>query len=71
MQRGRLVGYFGFPTAKIRDTMLLHDWGKATVGIRDLNFAWHLDEAKKNTNIGNFNTGKDVGSGSPGEPSGC
>jgi hypothetical protein len=66
---GELIGYFGFPTAEVRDKMLNNDWGDASIDFKDASFSPKLDSAKGGNDIP-MDTGKDA-DGSPGDPVGC
>ncbi|KAB5582999.1 necrosis inducing protein-domain-containing protein [Coniochaeta sp. 2T2.1] len=61
--RGALVSYNGFP-ARIRDQLFAHDFGGATIALKDSQFANNLNNAKP-AGI-TFDTGVD--DGSPGTP---
>lgn len=69
---GPLVSYFGFPSVEVRNKMMRHDWGSASVAMRDQNFAGQLEKARPGEVTG-FQTGQDApdGHNSPGRPSGC
>lgn len=65
---GRLISFNGFPSVEIRDKMLYANWGSANVGFNDNNFQDRLNKAKGNRNFA-FDTGRDEGPNSPGQPS--
>jgi hypothetical protein len=61
--RGALVGYNGFPSG-IRDTLFGHDFGKATIAIKDGTFQGNIDRSRPSAVT--FDSGRD--DGSPGTP---
>ncbi|KAI0013875.1 secreted protein [Xylariaceae sp. FL0662B] len=63
---GDLVSYRGFPSAAIRDKLLSHDFGSASIGFKDSSFKSHLDKARGDYVVG-FDSGKDDET-SPGDP---
>lgn len=44
--RGPLVSYNGFPSTALRDLLFAHDFGKATIAIKDSTFAGNINRAK-------------------------
>ncbi|KAI0130203.1 necrosis inducing protein [Xylariales sp. AK1849] len=62
---GPWVSYNGFPSTSLRDTLMSHDFGSASIGIKDASFQNQLENARKNFAPG-FDSGVD--DGSPGNP---
>lgn len=56
--RGALVGYNGFPAGAVRDTLMAHDFGSASIGISDANFKKQIDYAR-NDKVPGLDSGVD------------
>ncbi|KAK4208212.1 necrosis inducing protein-domain-containing protein [Rhypophila decipiens] len=63
--RGALVGFNGFPDSGLRERLFGWDFGKATIAIKDGQFAGNLGRAKP-SEISGFDVNRD--DGSPGFP---
>ena len=58
--RGALVGYeTGFPSVGLRDTLMTHDFGHASIAIKDGGFKRNLDFAR-NDKVPGFDSGLDA-----------
>jgi hypothetical protein len=63
--RGDLISYNGFPTTELRSKLMSHDFGKASIAIKDSSFPGNIDRSRPDGVL--FDSSKDA-SGSPGNP---
>lgn len=62
--RGPLVSYNGFPSVELRDKLFAHDFGKASLNLRDWSFPGSIERSKPSSI--QFDPNRDEGS--PGTP---
>ncbi|KAL5940543.1 hypothetical protein ACKVV1_008208 [Pyricularia oryzae] len=60
---GSLVSFDGFPSTQLRDRLFSHDFGAATIGIKDSQFQSNIDKARGKDGAPGFDSSKDDGSG--------
>ncbi|KAK4443704.1 necrosis inducing protein-domain-containing protein [Podospora aff. communis PSN243] len=66
--QGVLISYRGYPSEWLRNRMLSHNWGAATIDFKDAVFQAALNKARP-AEASAFNSGTDEQS--PGKPNGC